>query len=41
MEFKSIQGLKLMQYLNQSDETWHASVPYSDIYLFKVSWNSV
>ena len=27
MEFKSIQGLYLMQYLNQSDETWRASAP--------------
>ena len=24
----------LMQYLNQCDETWHASAPYSGIYLF-------
>ena len=32
--FKLIQGLKLMQYLNQSDETWRASVPCSDILRF-------
>ena len=34
MEFQSIQGLYLMQYLNQSNETSRASVPCSDIFLF-------
>ena len=23
-----------MQYLNKSDETWRASAPYSDIYIY-------
>ena len=30
-----------MQYLNQSDEARRESAPYSDIYLFQVSLNSV
>ena len=30
-----------MQYLNQCNETWRVSAPYSDIYLFEISWNSV
>ena len=34
MEFQSIQELQLMQYLNQSDQIWRASAPYSDIFLF-------
>ena len=41
MEFTSIQGLLLMQYLNQSDESLCSSAPYSDIYVFYFKFHEI